>query len=109
MGLLGVAVWASFVTYWPYNLSLTLNNYSFGTFDADGWSPYFNSVKMAALAAVIGTTVVFTGAYLIDKAKISPSGRFLAHLLSILPLAVPGLVLGLDYVFLFNDPCNLRI
>src|SRR3954451_1632826 len=32
MGLLGVAVWASFITYWPYNLSLTLGNYSFGTF-----------------------------------------------------------------------------
>jgi iron(III) transport system permease protein len=106
IGLLGVAVWASFVTYWPYNLSLSLSNYSFGTFDADGWSPYFNSVKMAALAALIGTTVVFTGAYLIDKAKISPGGRALAHLLAMLPMAVPGLVLGLGYVFFFNAPWN---
>ena len=106
LGLLGVAVWASFVTYWPYNLSLSLSNYSFGTFDADGWSPYFNSVKMAALAAVIGTAVVFTGAYLIDKAKISPGGRALAHLLAMLPMAVPGLVLGLGYVFFFNAPWN---
>ena len=106
IGLLGVAVWASFVTYWPYNLSLSLQNYSFGTFDADGWSPYFNSLKMAALAALIGTAVVFTGAYLIDKAKISPGGRALAHLLAMLPMAVPGLVLGLGYVFFFNAPWN---
>ena len=106
IGLLGVAVWASFVTYWPYDLSLSPRNYSFGTFDADGWSPYFNSVKMAALAALIGTTVVFTGAYLIDKAKISPGGRALAHLLAMLPMAVPGLVLGLGYVFFFNAPWN---
>jgi iron(III) transport system permease protein len=106
IGLLGVAVWASFVTYWPYNLSLSLGNYSFGTFDADGWSPYFNSVKMAALTAVIGTTVVFTGAYLIDKTKISPGGRALAHLFAMLPMAVPGLVLGLGYVFFFNAPWN---
>jgi iron(III) transport system permease protein len=106
IGLLGVAVWASFITYWPYNLSLTLGNYSFGTFDADGWSPYFNSVKMAALAALIGTTVVFTGAYLIDKTKIAPAGRALAHLLAMLPMAVPGLVLGLGYVFFFNAPWN---
>jgi iron(III) transport system permease protein len=106
IGLLGVAVWASFITYWPYNLSPTLRNYSFGTFDADGWSPYFNSVKMAALAAVIGTAVVFTGAYLIDKTKISPGGRALAHLLAMLPMAVPGLVLGLGYVFFFNAPWN---
>jgi iron(III) transport system permease protein len=106
IGLLGVAVWASFVTYWPYNLSLSVRNYSFGTFDADGWSPYFNSVKMAALSAVIGTAVVFTGAYLIDKAKISPGGRALAHLMAMLPMAVPGLVLGLGYVFFFNAPWN---
>ncbi len=106
IGLLGVAVWASFVTYWPYNLSLSLRNYDFGTFDADGWSPYFNSVKMAALAALIGTAVVFTGAYLIDKTKISPGGRALAHLLAMLPMAVPGLVLGLSYVFFFNAPWN---
>jgi iron(III) transport system permease protein len=106
IGLLGVAVWASFVTYWPYNLSLSLRNYDFGTFDADGWSPYFNSVKMAALAALIGTAVVFTGAYLIDKTKISPGGRSLAHLLAMLPMAVPGLVLGLSYVFFFNAPWN---
>jgi iron(III) transport system permease protein len=106
IGLLGVAVWASFITYWPYNLSPTLRNYSFGTFDADGWSPYFNSVKMAALASLIGTTVVFTGAYLIDKTKISPGGRAVAHLLAMLPMAVPGLVLGLGYVFFFNAPWN---
>jgi iron(III) transport system permease protein len=106
MGLLGAAVWASFITYWPYNLSLTLSNYSFGTFDADGWSPYFNSLKMAALAALIGPFVVFTGAYLIDKTKISPGGRALAHLLAMLPMAVPGLVLGLGYVFFFNAPWN---
>lgn len=106
VGLMAVAVWASFITYWPYNLSLTLRNYNFGTFDADGWSPYFNSVKMAAGAAVIGTFVVFTGAYLIDKTKISPGGRALAHLLAMLPMAVPGLVLGLGYVFFFNAAWN---
>ena len=106
IGLLGVAVWASFVTYWPYNLSLSLRNYDFSTFDADGWSPYLNSLKMAALAALVGTAVVFTGAYLIAKTKISPGGRSLAHLLAMLPMAVPGLVLGLSYVFFFNAPWN---
>jgi iron(III) transport system permease protein len=106
IGILGVAIWASFITYWPYNLSLTVRNYSFGTFDADGWQPYFNSVKMAVLASLIGTIVVFTGAYLIAKAKVAPGGRAIAHLLAMLPMAVPGLVLGLAYVFFFNAPWN---
>jgi iron(III) transport system permease protein len=104
--MLGVAVWASFITYWPYNLTLTLRNYGFATFDAAGWSLYFNSVKMAALTALIGTAVVFTGAYLVEKTKVASGGRAVAHLLAMLPMAVPGLVLGLGYVFFVNDPWN---
>jgi iron(III) transport system permease protein len=105
-GVLGVAVWASFITYWPYNLAPTLKNYDFITYDPAGWSPYFNSLAMAALAAVIGTAVVFAGAYLVEKTKVMRAGRALAHFLAMLPLAVPGLVLGLGYVFFVNAPWN---
>lgn len=110
IGVLGTSVWASFITYWPYNLSLTLKNYNFGVFDADAWSPYFVSLKMAALTAIIGTAVVFTGAYLVEKTKVVSPLRTLAHLLAMLPVAVPGLVLGLGYVFFVNarwNPLNI--
>ncbi len=109
-GVLGTAIWASFITYWPYNLSLTLQNYNFSNFDPAAWSPYFNSLKMAALAAIIGTVIVFTGAYLVEKTKLSPAGRAVAHLLAMLPMAIPGLVLGLGYVFFINagwNPLNI--
>ena len=105
-GVLSVAVWASFITYWPYNLTLTLRNYAFGTFDPEGWSSYFNSLIMASMVAVFGTAIVFTGAYLIEKTKAAPGGRTLAHLLAMLPMAVPGLVLGLGYVFFVNAGWN---
>jgi iron(III) transport system permease protein len=108
--VLGVAVWASFITYWPYNLMPTLKNYAFSTYDPEGWSSYFNSVMMALCAAVFGTTIVFTGAYLLEKTKVFPAGRFVAHLLAMLPMAVPGLVLGLGYVFFINanwNPLNI--
>lgn len=104
--VLGTAVWASFITYWPYNLTLTLNNYVFENFEPTGWSTYFTSVWMAALAAVIGTTIVFTGAYLVEKTKVAPGLRALAHLMAMLPMAVPGLVLGLGYVFFINAKWN---
>jgi iron(III) transport system permease protein len=104
--VLGTAIWASFITYWPYNLSLTLRNYDFGTFDQSGWTSYANSVAMAALAAILGTAIVFTGAYLIEKTKVFPGGRMIAHLLAMLPMAVPGLVLGLGYVFFINASWN---
>jgi len=106
IGVLGTSVWASFITYWPYNLSLTLSNYDFSTFDQSGLSAYFVSVAMAALAAIIGTAIVFSGAYLVEKTKVMAGGRAVAHLLAMLPMAVPGLVLGLGYIFFFNAPGN---
>jgi iron(III) transport system permease protein len=110
VGTYGVAVWASFIRYWPYNLGLTLNNYNFEAVEPDGWSPYLNSLQMAASVAVIGTALIFTGAYLIEKLKAFPIGRAFAQFLAMLPMAVPGLVLGLGYVFFFNaawNPANI--
>jgi len=104
--LLAMAVWASFVTRWPYNLALTLKNYNFGDFDTNGWSAYYNSVEMAAWTAVIGTVVVFVGAYLLEKTRGFAAGRALAQFMAMLPMAVPGLVLGLAYIFFFNARGN---
>jgi iron(III) transport system permease protein len=106
VGVLAVAVWASFITYWPYNLSLSLKNYDFAEFDAAGWQPYFNSIGMAAVAAAIGTVLIFLGAYFVEKGRGLRGARNLVHLLAMLPMAVPGLVLGLAYVFFFNAPWN---
>ena len=102
----GVAVWGSFVRYWPYNLGLTLNNYAFGNVDASGWEPYVNSLMLAGLTATSGTGLIFTGAYLLEKLKVAPLGRALAQFLAMLPMAVPGLVIGLGYVFFFNAGWN---
>ena len=104
VGVLGVSMWASFITYWPYNLSLTLKAYEFANAEPLGWGVYYNSVMMAALTAIIGTAIVFTGAYVVEKSKVS--GRSIAHFFAMLPMAVPGLVLGLGYVFFFNAKWN---
>jgi iron(III) transport system permease protein len=106
LGVLGIAVWGSLIKYWPYNLALTLDNYSFGNFIAGGWQPYWNSLEMAAWAAVAGTAIVFLGAYVIEKGRGFRAGRGLAHFLAMIPLAVPGLVLGLGYIFFFNAKGN---
>lgn len=106
VGPYGIAMWGSFVKYWPYNLSLTLNNYDFAAVDPEGWSTYGNSLLLASLTAVIGTALIFTGAYLIEKLKLFPRLRAFAQFLAMLPMAVPGLVLGLGYVFFFNAGWN---
>jgi iron(III) transport system permease protein len=106
LAVLGMAVWASLVTYWPYNLSLTLNHYVFENADSSGWQPFFNSLNVAAYTAVFGTMVIFFGAYLIEKIRPYRGLRILAQFVAMLPMAVPGLVLGLGYIFFFNAPWN---
>ena len=105
-GVLAMAGWASLVTRWPYNLTLTLNNYAFGEFDSNGWSAYWHSLQLAAWTASIGTVVVFLGAYLLEKTRAFGAGRSAAQFMAMLPMAVPGLVLGLAYIFFFNAKGN---
>ena len=104
--ILLVAAWGSLIKFWPYNLSLTLANYEFDKFDASGWGAYFNSLQLAAWTATIGTAVVFLGAYMVEKSRGFGAARGVVQLLAMLPLAVPGLVLGLAYIFFFNARWN---
>ena len=106
LGMIGMAAYGSVITYWPYNLTLTLKNYDFGAVATNGWEPYWNSLILATATAVIGTAIVFLGAYLVEKSRGFRQVRNLVQFLCLLPLAVPGLVLGLAYIFFFNAPAN---
>jgi iron(III) transport system permease protein len=50
--------------------------------------------------------MVFVGAYLVEKCREFAIGRGIVQFLAMLPLAVPGLVLGLGYIFFFNAVNN---
>jgi iron(III) transport system permease protein len=106
LGILGMAIWGSLIKYWPYNLGLTWANYDFATFDANGWDSYYNSLRMAVGAAVFGTALMFVGAWLNEKTSGFGTVRGIVQLLAFLPMAVPGLVLGLGYIFFFNALWN---
>lgn len=106
LAILGMAAFGSFIKFWPYNLTLTLSKYDFGALGTGGWGDYFNSLRMAALVAVIGTTIVFVNAYMVEKSNGFRWGRNLIHFFAMVPLAVPGIVLGLAYIFFFNAPNN---
>src|SRR3990172_3583496 len=106
ISILATAAWGSLVKFWPYNLSLSLANYSFTQFESHEWRSYYNSLRMAGFTAVIGTAIIFTGAYLQEKTRGLQIVRSVVHFFAMLPLAVPGLVLGLGYIFFFNHPAN---
>ena len=104
--ILGMCFFASFVTFWPYNMSLSLDNYQFDLMDGGGWASYYNSIRMACYTAVFGTIIVFSGAYFVEKSRGLKKGRSILHFLSMIPMAIPGMVLGLAYIFFFNHPNN---
>ena len=104
--VLGMAIFASFVKFWPYDLSISLRHYILGLVDGEVGVAFINSIRLAAGTALIGSMVVFGGAYLIEKTRGVNWLRPLVQLLALLPMAVPGLVLGLGYIFFFNSPAN---
>ncbi|MEM7428917.1 MAG: putative 2-aminoethylphosphonate ABC transporter permease subunit [Pseudomonadota bacterium] len=106
LGLLGMCQYAALIKFWPYNLSLSLNNYNFDVMDGGGWASYWNSIKLALWTAGIGTCIIFTGAYMVEKMNGFTAGRGLFQLFAMMPMAIPGMVLGLAYIFFFNEPSN---
>ncbi|MFC2995850.1 putative 2-aminoethylphosphonate ABC transporter permease subunit [Acinetobacter sichuanensis] len=100
------AVLASFIRYWPYDLSLTFSHYRFDYVDGGGWASYFNSIKLALLSTVVGTILIFIIALFTERFKSHPMLKNYVQMLVLLPLAVPGLVLGIAYILFFNTHEN---
>ena len=91
----------SVVRLWGGDWSLSLRHYAFAS-SAEGAWPIWNSVKLAALAGVIGTVVALVTAYVVERKR--PPGRRAIEALSLLPVALPGTVIGLGYILAFNVP-----
>jgi iron(III) transport system permease protein len=102
--LFATGVFASLVKVWPYNLGLDLSHYNFRSAGGGGYTALWNSLRMSLYTALAGTAVTFLGAYVIEKAPRARGLRQVAYFLATLPLALPGLVIGLSYIFFFNAP-----
>ncbi|HBG1250626.1 TPA: putative 2-aminoethylphosphonate ABC transporter permease subunit [Clostridioides difficile] len=92
---------SSLISVWPYDLRLTLEHFSMKN-SIDGIKPFINSIKMSLLTAILGTSFVFLFAYLNEKTEKAPYLKSFGYFLSTLPMALPGLVLGIAYVLFFN-------
>ena len=107
LAVLGMAIYTSFITFWPYNLAPTLGHYTYGLADAGVGNAYLNSLWMALLTAALGTPFIFVTAYLVEKTGQPNSPlRSAIQAMASLPMGVPGLVLGMGYILFFNHPDN---
>src|SRR5690606_38878025 len=106
LGVLVTAVFGSLFKLWPYNLELSLSSYRFAEHEPSGWGAYRNSLRLATGVAVFGTALVVLGAYLVERVPNAPRLRAAINFCCMIPLALPGMVLGLSYIFFFNSPSN---
>ncbi len=106
VGMISIAVWGSFITYWPYDLTLTAKNYDFNAIDNLGWPAFTNSLKLAIATATLGTILSFLTAYIVERVPGANFARNIIQVLAMSSLAVPGLVLGLSYVFFYSGRDN---
>lgn len=93
---------SAFSKLWPYDLSFSLNNFKF--YDYNGGIELFfkNSFILAVFSGIFGTFMTFMSAYLIEKKEKKTIKDKVIYFLSLVPLALPGMVIGISYIFFFN-------
>ena len=94
----------AFVNSFPNDMSFSLSHFSDAFSSNAGlgiWNYLWNSVLMAFLTGVVGSLSAYFAAYFASRTKGVLSKAI--HFLSLFSLAVPGLVFGLGYVFLFKN------
>jgi len=90
----------SFVKTWPYDWSLTLEHYTFPSIG--GYSAIWTSVWISIMVGIIGSFSTLVASYVMETRK--PFLKQPLYFLSVMPAAIPGLVMGLGYILAFNKP-----
>lgn len=90
----------SVVKQYPIDMSLSLDNIK-QAFELGVGGYLLNSLTIALVTSLVGVAVVYVTAYITARSKRSFSTMAL-HLISMVSLAVPGIVLGLSYVLFFK-------
>lgn len=91
----------SFVKQYPVDMSFSLGTVR--KLLTGGVGMYFvNSMALALLTALFGTCLSYFSAYITARFGKAVPNRIL-HFISMLPLAIPGVVLGLSFVLTFRN------
>ena len=98
--IFATVVIGSFVNIWPYDWSLTLKHYRFPSIG--GYSALWTSVWVSVVVGFAGAFITLVAGYVMENRK--PFFKQFIYLLSVMPAAIPGLVMGLGYILAFNKP-----
>lgn len=90
----------TFATKYPVDISFTLQHI-IRTIHRGALNNWLNSILIAVASAALGTIFSFALAYFSTRTQ--GVAAKIVHLLSILPMTIPGIALGLGYVICFHD------
>lgn len=89
-----------FTKGYPYDFSFTLEHIQNVLAEKDLTKVYINSLIVAVLTAILGVGITFMSALLNTRTPLK--GRKSLDVTSMMTNTVPGMVLGLSYLFFFN-------
>ncbi|MEK3986798.1 ABC transporter permease subunit [Paenibacillus sp. FSL K6-3166] len=86
---------------YPYDLTFTFKHFVDVFQSSDLINVYKNSLLVAVLTAIVGTIVAYAAAIINVRTPVKGKATF--DILSMVTNTVPGMVLGLSYLLLFNN------
>lgn len=69
-----------------------------------GRAPHFNSIELARWTACVGSGAISCGACLVENSNGFKTGRAVIQMIAMLPMAFPGMVLGLANAPFLQQP-----
>lgn len=91
-----------FVTNWPYEMTFTLEYVKSVLSSNNIMKVYQNSLYVAGLTALCGTTIAYAAALMNTRTTLSTKKKLSIDSVSMITNSVPGMVLGLAYLVFFN-------
>ena len=98
--IFATVIMGSFVKVWPYDWTLTLSHYKFPSIG--GYSAIWTSLWISLVVGIAGSFITLVAAFVMETRR--PYFKQFIYFLSVMPAAIPGLVMGLGYILAFNKP-----
>ena len=98
--IIGSFIYYAFIDNFVLNRVFSLKHFEY-VINNDIGMYLFNSLLIAIVVSILGTFIAYLIAYYTARSKSNVSK--IAHILTILSLAIPGIVLGLSYTICFKN------
>ena len=90
------------VEEWPYQTGFSLEHFAAVFTDNELITVYWHSLVMALLTAFLGTLAAYGAALITARSTLSPRYKRVIESIALVTNAIPGMVLGVAYMFLFS-------